>query len=331
MSDRRRTLRIDSSAGSRSWPVLLLLLAVVLVPTICVLWFMNEVTQNEHLAVRKKLTDVYRSHLPLLREHLQSRFFESIETVDRHPADAAGAVVFHDTVCAGLADSLICYDAQAQQIYPQVGLASTEEDDTSGSFWKEASRLEHIQKDFSAAANAYATIERDALAEQPPAVNVAARAMQSQARCYFRAGQSDKAIRILDESLGEAQFFEAIDLEGRLIVADAELRALELLHETPGTSFATIADRLRRRLSDYTDGRIVRFSAALSDESAAVVGSRPRRLSHAARPKSWRNKFSTSDRRRPRAIVLQTTGVPNVLANRDAQVAGRCCCSRRVV
>ncbi len=61
MSGKRRTLRIDSSAGSRSWPVLLLLLAVVLVPTVCVLWFVNEVTRNEHLAVRNKLTDVYRS------------------------------------------------------------------------------------------------------------------------------------------------------------------------------------------------------------------------------------------------------------------------------
>ena len=91
MSGKRHPLRIDSSAESRSWPVLLLLLAVVLVPTVCVLWFMNEVTQNEHLAVRKKLTDAYRSHLPLVREHVRSKFFESIEAVDRHPVDAVGA------------------------------------------------------------------------------------------------------------------------------------------------------------------------------------------------------------------------------------------------
>ncbi len=148
--------------------MLLLLLAVVLVPTVCVLWFMNEVTQNEHLAVRKKLTDVYRSHLPLVREHLRRKFFESIEAVDRHHVDAVGAAVFHDTVRAGLADSLICYDAQAKQTYPQVGLASTEEDDSGGSAWEEASRFEHVTKDFLAAASAYATIERYALAEQHP-------------------------------------------------------------------------------------------------------------------------------------------------------------------
>jgi Cu/Ag efflux pump CusA len=60
------------TAGSRSWPMLLMLLAVVLVPTLCVLWFMNEVAQNEHLAVRKKLTDVYRSQLPIVRDRLEN-------------------------------------------------------------------------------------------------------------------------------------------------------------------------------------------------------------------------------------------------------------------
>jgi hypothetical protein len=129
-------------------------------------------------------------------------------------------------------------------------------DSADDSAWEEANRLEYVQNNFLAAANAYAAIERDALAMQSPAVNFAARALQSQARCYFHAGQSEKAIQILGESLGEVQFAEAIDLEGRLIVADAELRALELLLETPGTSFAAIADRLRARLSDYADGRL---------------------------------------------------------------------------
>jgi len=311
MSGKRHPLRIDSSAESRSWPVLLLLLAVVLVPTVCVLWFMNEVTQNEHLAVRRKLTNVYRSQLPLVREHLRTKFWESVEAVDNHPVDAVGATVFHDTVRAGLTDSLICYDAQAKQTYPQVGLASHVEDDSDDSAWKEANHFEYVQKDFLAAANAYAAIERDALSEQPSAVSVAARALQSQARCYFRAGQSEKAIQILDESLGRVQFAEAIDLGGRLIVADAELRALELLLETPGTSFATIANRLRARLSDYADRRLSasqrlflmkRLQSLIPDKADFPTLQAEELAQHFLDVRSSPTKDD----------VLQTTSVPNV-------------------
>jgi len=311
MSRTHRNMSADTSRGSRSWPVLLLLLAVVLVPTVCVLWFMNEVTQNEHLAVRKKLTNVYRSQLPLIREHLRSKFWESVEAVDNHPVDAVGATVFHDTVRAGLADSLICYDTQDMQTYPQTRLASPVEDDSNDSAWKEANRFEYVQKDFLAAANAYAAIEQGALAKQPPAVNAAARALQSQARCYFRAGHSQEAIYILDESLGQVQFTESIDLEGRLIVADAELRALELLVETHGTSFSTIADRLRERLSDYSNERLCasqrlflmkRLQSLIPDQVDFPTLQAEELAQHVLDVQS---SPTTHD-------VLQTTGLPNV-------------------
>ena len=40
------------------WVVLLLLVAVIL-PTVCLLWFMGQAVKNERLAVRQKLIDVY--------------------------------------------------------------------------------------------------------------------------------------------------------------------------------------------------------------------------------------------------------------------------------
>ncbi len=44
--------------GSGVWLVLFMLLAAVVVPTACVLWFMNAAVRNERLAVRQKLQDV---------------------------------------------------------------------------------------------------------------------------------------------------------------------------------------------------------------------------------------------------------------------------------
>jgi len=45
------------------WPVLGLILAAVLVPTACVLWFMTAAMRNERLAVREKLTLAYTGRL----------------------------------------------------------------------------------------------------------------------------------------------------------------------------------------------------------------------------------------------------------------------------
>ena len=253
MSGERLRPDIAASANVRAWPVLLLLAAVVLVPTICVMWFMNRVTQNEHLAVRKRLTDAYRSHLPILREHLRSRFAESIKSVDLYAANATGSAVFHRAVHEGIADSLICYDAQASQTYPGVNHGSHEDTSLASDVWHKASRLEHVLNDFTAAANAYATFERDALSIQPPDFNAAARALQSQARCFVRNGQEAKAIDILGRSLAKDQFATATDLRGRLIVADAELRALELIRETAHPyPHKEIVDRLEARLRDYS-------------------------------------------------------------------------------
>src|SRR5437762_464714 len=44
------------------WPMALLL-AAVLAPAACLLWFMNAVMNNERLAVRQKLTEIYDSQL----------------------------------------------------------------------------------------------------------------------------------------------------------------------------------------------------------------------------------------------------------------------------
>ena len=41
----------------RLWPMLSLLLIVVLVPTACLLWFMNRAIDNERLAMRSDLED----------------------------------------------------------------------------------------------------------------------------------------------------------------------------------------------------------------------------------------------------------------------------------
>ncbi len=62
MKPLRAKLSIGAGRPSGSWLMLLLLLAV-LVPSVCLLWFMNQAVHNERLAVRQKLVDAYRVNL----------------------------------------------------------------------------------------------------------------------------------------------------------------------------------------------------------------------------------------------------------------------------
>src|SRR6266436_2455800 len=70
--DLRRFLRTIRRFGEDSdvWPVVLLLFAV-LVPAVCLLWFMGAAMRNERLAARQKLADVYRVQLSAAQRRLQ--------------------------------------------------------------------------------------------------------------------------------------------------------------------------------------------------------------------------------------------------------------------
>jgi signal transduction histidine kinase len=50
--------KIDNPSNQLRWVILLLAIAVIL-PTVCLLWFMTQAVKNERLAVRQKLIDTY--------------------------------------------------------------------------------------------------------------------------------------------------------------------------------------------------------------------------------------------------------------------------------
>ena len=230
------------------WPVLLLSL-VVLVPTACLLWFMNEAIENQRLAVRQELTDAYDSHLSLLRTRLnefwkrRSNAFEKI--VKTHDN---GATVFAQCVREGLADSVICCDTSGEPVYPSsTPYRSTVEPRLSSS-WAAANRLEYVDADWSEAAKAYAQI-----AETTSSADEAARAVLAQARCLERDGRTDEALRSLTGTLNEEKYRRAVDLQGRTIVVDAELRAVQIMSRVDHANLLTIAQRLAGRLNDYSE------------------------------------------------------------------------------
>ena len=77
--------------GRGAWPVLLLLLATVMVPTACVLWFMSQAMRNERLVVHQKLIEAYRNQLSTIPQFLKTHWEDVAERLDRTaPIASAG-------------------------------------------------------------------------------------------------------------------------------------------------------------------------------------------------------------------------------------------------
>jgi len=241
-----RFLRTFARSGRDSdlWPIVILLLAV-LVPAVCLLWFMGAAMRNERFAARQKLTELYRRQLFSSQTRLERYWKETATELENLARTAPAAAAFANCIQSGLVDSVAIFDGQGSILYPNTPAGFSPASGGLEMKWADANRLEYLRKDFIAAAGRY-----EALSNEATNVNAAARALQAQARCLMRAGRADAAIRLVNEVLSDGRYAQAADPQGRLIVANAELMVLELVTNNAPVFQSTVR-RLQQRLMDY--------------------------------------------------------------------------------
>jgi len=231
----------------------LLSLLVVLVPTVCVLWFMTEAVENRRLVVRHALAD---ADFTVAQDRLERYWEEQAAALERSWKDGIlESTVFQECVLGKLADSVACYDPTGRLVYPASASVPAASEAEEAIDWAGIESLEYEQRELAAAAPAYeavAATHGDQAGDSFDA-NLSARALQAQARCLAKAGQIDAAIGILTDALGQEQYCHAVDSRGRLIVAAAELRALELIDDPSDPRFRVVVERLKKRLNGYDD------------------------------------------------------------------------------
>ena len=228
-----------------SWPVFVLLLIVVLVPTVGVLWFMGQAVENEQLAVRQQLRDVYQARLLDYRQQLQHHWqtvSNELGARDGELDPAAAERQFARAIRSDAADSVVVY-GRDRILYPEP-LWVGELDDPPDRAWLRAERLESTGR-YAAASEVYAQIA--ATSTDP---HWTARALLAQARCSVQMEKPKEAIELLVDRLGRPQLATARDAQGRLIAPNARLRALQLMDDaTPRAQ--EIARHLADRVSHY--------------------------------------------------------------------------------
>jgi len=222
-----------------------LLLLAVLVPAVCLLWFMAAAMRNERLAARQRLADAYRVQLSASQIRLTHYWREVGAELEKCLASNSAPAAFVKCVQSGLVDSALIFDAEGRVLYPNVPSAVRSDFGELELKWQEASRLEE-RRNYLEAAERF-----NALAHASTNEHAAARAAQAEARCRVQAGQNDAVIQLVTEVFDSERYRHAADPQGRLIAANAELMVLELITNRTSRIFQSVGQRLADRLTDY--------------------------------------------------------------------------------
>lgn len=225
-----------------------LLAILLLVSSSGLVWMMREAVRNDQLAVRQRLTSVYRVTLTNAAREVTQEAQELFDTADRMNQERASAQERFAKCLQQLpCDSLIVLDASGQPAYPRVvtreTLAEADLSEWSESTeWIRAEQAEFQRQDFNIAADRYAHLASLATNELERV-----QAWQAQARCLYRVGKQQAAIDLLSQVAAVDTLRDSV---GRSPSLDAQLRLLELagIESDLGRS---ILERMSRQLNDY--------------------------------------------------------------------------------
>lgn len=223
-----------------------MLMLVIIIPTVCLLWFVSEAVRNERMAVRQKLTELYQSQLESLPSMLQNFWKQKIDRLFAINPNMSPTERFNKMIESGLSDSIILYDNKGELLYPNTLEPPHIDFADFNVEWDRAERLEFRTKNNLGAAKLYGDI-----ASKSKDINLTARALQRQIRCLGKAGKKDDAINIITNILSNSEYGKARDNSGRLIVPDAQLFFLQSMSKETSPVFQSVFKGLVSRVKDY--------------------------------------------------------------------------------
>jgi signal transduction histidine kinase len=222
------------------WVLALFVLVGVLLPTGCVLWFMNVAVRSQAESARRSVAEAYHGQLRMVRDSVGA-FWRARAAAILHPSGDWKPSDFSRVLAASRADSVILLDKTGAAVHR---LAAPGSDPTLGlTAWNHPLSLERSRQ-FAAAATEYSRLagtSRDPL--------LVALAAQAQVRCLAQNGQREAAIAVIQRRFSSPS--PEFDLLGGYIAANEHLFALQLLKPSDAR-FAATAELLAAWLNDYS-------------------------------------------------------------------------------
>ena len=259
-----RGTRIGAIVQDRSaWLMLLFVLMGVLLPTACVLWFMNDAARSQADAARRSVVEAYRGQLRLVRDRVDS-FWRSRAAVLQLKSGQWTASDFPRIIAVAGADSVLLLSPANTVEYPTPLAAPLPDPAVTRPAWQAALTLEWRGR-FTESAAAYGEL---AYSEQDP--RSAALAAQAQIRCLAKSGAMGAALAAIRHRF-DGRPDPHTDLNGSLIAADEQLLALHLMKSDDNRYDVTVR-RLAGWLNDYAVSMPSAQRSFLMGELRALAG-----------------------------------------------------------
>jgi signal transduction histidine kinase len=178
---------LDSGRKQLQWAILLLAIVVVL-PTVCLLWFMSQAVKNERLVVRQKLVDVYTERAKTFFEEAPDDYFEAEINKLNSQATAEALTMFD--IFATRPDSryqgMLIFDANDKLVYPIFETLTDERNrDLETAFQQE------LSGDVEGALREY-----ERIAGYSDSVTFRYKAILARARCLWKLDRQQEAIKL---------------------------------------------------------------------------------------------------------------------------------------
>jgi signal transduction histidine kinase len=213
----RSKLKVNTGYGQFRWVVLLLTVAVIL-PTICLLWFMSQAVRNERLVIRQRLVGVYRNRLEETVQKVREDWAKHCDQLGQKP----DALLYDQFIAAtgptGF-DALVVYDELGRRIYPQL---SSDSPPALAEPFADAWQAEFVDSDYAKAAQLY---------EQHGAGGNLS-AWIGQSRCLAKLGRTDEAIQVCRQ-VAFSPTEDTADATGLSLIANARLLMIGWMRSQP--------------------------------------------------------------------------------------------------
>ena len=209
---------IHTGYGQMRWVVLLLAIAVIL-PTVCLLWFMSQAVKNVQLAARQKLITVYEDKLTTASRETNDSWSTPFEQLDRLIDQNTPSETFSELFKADCY-SVIVYDKQGRRLYPLISADVNTPVEPAEEFI-DAWQMEFAEREFAEAAKLY---------EQKAGSNdtyLRLSALIGKARCLAKLGNQEQAVETYRKVAFSSEE-NTCDSAALTLIANARLLLLEL-------------------------------------------------------------------------------------------------------
>ncbi|MHC4103909.1 MAG: hypothetical protein ACYSR9_03130, partial [Planctomycetota bacterium] len=230
-----KTIGNISTSNNLRWVVLLLAIAIIL-PTVCLLWFMSQAVGNERLAVRQKLTVAYQQRLEILSNRIDALWSARISVIEDETAVQHQPIEIFDRLTgrdSGTNDPNICnaviiYDRMGKLVYPVTG-----GDDYPNEFppgFNLAWNAEFTDEDFTRAIRMYEQF----VDSVDDGYYLRYSALLGQIRCLRKSGEFDQAVTLCREmAYGQTpEDVEDVGVSSIALIAKARILLINLKSQT---------------------------------------------------------------------------------------------------